>query len=920
MRVLICYVATLSAVLILGAPSSVAQSTFPLVDAVGYFQSIWSVDVSYASSTVHGRSTSWNGPVAADAESDLAYLLEGTGVTFSRQPSGTFFLVPLETQIAILTGKVRSIEDSTPLRGAHIALVGTEEGTVSDLFGEFVLVSQARNPARIRISHVGFLPQERELELYADSTLTVDFWLSEWIIQERPMEITAPALTSDQPFMVSDRPFEMDTREQADLREITGMGTSDAVRSLRDVAGLYIDLNSSDIHVQGGGLGEHQFKLDGSAIFEPIHLGLFGIFNPFAIDQITIRKAGFDVEHGSFLAGVINAEHSLDSDRAVEVQIDPISFNARINSQMNLDETTLSLMGAYRTSIWDHWWSNLRSESVDDLLRDWNRPDEFLMRASIYPLKRVSEQGYNTLLSRLQKIPYPTLPEISFNDLHAAVKLDFQNGKEFGSSIYKGNSNLTGRLFSASTELDDKTVPPDRHEWENQSTRFYWQQNFTDRFGWYFSWRRSKYSLSHNYGGLDRQNSVHAAFNLYRYNSVETSDENGISNDDLNLSLHHTHNLGVFKAGLDLSWIHHHFSIQHVFPRVIDHERRSFISSGFIKQQWTPFPWIELSTGLRLTWLRVRDEWHLEPRTSLLLKSPYRGGYGISLRLSTGVYHQFLNQFEIATISPSTIVPSTRFWLPVDETHRAPMAYHYSIDLSAQLWTNWQFGFEYYYKDQQRLYRIDYPELWSQEVDSSAINRIDLFTTKTDGLAFGSSVELRRNGEKIHFALRYELSESKRDYTFRNNESVTLPVPWNVPRQLQLRTIIKPIPALEATIRWYGTWGRKWAYKQAYYDLLGSNINYAAKFDDYSFEDPTAKGHTLRPFTQVDLEIAAIIRDQSNHNLQIRLNVLNAFDRMNPAYRYLRERQQFGSDQKILREETGYLISRTFSISAQLQW
>ena len=897
-----------------------AQSPRPLLDAVKHFQAVWGVDISYASTTLKDKSTEWTNPVATDAETDLEYLLDGTGVTFFRQTSGTFFLQILEEQNSILTGGVYSIETTSPLRGAHIVLVGTPEGTTSDLNGRFSLTTAPNSSAKIRVSHVGYLSEDLTVELYADSTLNLDFWLSEWALQGRPLEITASALPSDFPYLISSRPYTMDIRGTDELIQITGLGTSDAVRNLRDVAGVYVDLATSDIHIQGSGLGEHQFQLDGSAIFEPVHLGLFGIFNPFAIDKITVRKAGFGAEHGSFLAGIVDVEHSLTSDNAMEVQVDPISFNARITNQMSSGSGNLYMMGAFRTSIWDHWWSSLRSESVNDLLREWNRPDEFLMVASIYPLKRVFQQGYYNLVDRLQRAPFPSLPDINFNDIHGAAKLELERGSEIGASVYTGNSDLAGRLLSAAVDPAPRTIPPDRHAWMNRSMRIYWKQNPTDNFNWRISWRQGEYFFSHNYGGLDRQNSVHAAFNLYRYNSVETSDENSLSNKDLDLSVNHQFSQGQLQAGLGLSWIQHHFIIQHIFPRVLEHERTSFSSSGYVQQIWSPRSWIELTSGLRLTWLRAQDRAHFEPRASLLLKSPYRGGYGISARFATGIYYQFLNQFEIATISPSSIVPSTRFWLPVDETLAAPLSDHYTIDLSAQLWTDWQLGFEYYYKNQRRLYRVDYPKLWSQEVDSTVIGNIDEFVTETDGYVYGTSVELRRSGEKFQLALRFERSESKRKYIFRGNEATLLPVPWNVPQQFQVRGIFKPIPELEGSVRWYGAWGRKWAYKRAYYDLLGSDIEYAASFEGYSFVDPTADGHLLAPFSQLDLGFAFILQNQSARKLQVRIDLLNALGRNNPAHRYLRERPQFGSDIRILTDETSYLIGRAFTLSAQLHW
>lgn len=918
MRAVIRWGVCLAVVLIGGASVSVAQSHLSLLDAVERFQAAWGVDISYASSTLEGLRTEWAGPVATEAELDLELLLQGTGVAFIRQPSGTFFL---ESLVSTLTGIVRAQETGIPLRDAHIYLVGTSEVTISDLNGQFTLTTAPRSLAKIAISHMGYLSDTREVKLLADSTLLIEIWLSEWVMPVHgPVVVTDTPLPRAPSLAISPYPTKMDTRGPEALRQITGLGQPDAVLNLFDIAGVYVDLSTSDIHIQGGGRGEHQFQLDGSKIFEPIHLGLFGVFNPFAIRQITVRKAGFDVEHGSYLAGIIDAEHSIDATKAIELQVDPISFNGRIANRIELGPARVSVMGAFRSSIWNRWWNNFRSESIDQLLRDWNRPDAFLMRASIYPLKRVFELGYNTLIDRLQTVPEPLLPDIYFNDLHAVTKLELTSDKEAGFSWYQGNSTLEGRLLSAATD-STRNVSPDRHAWENRSMRIYWRQHLTDNFSWRTSWRRGNYALSHDYGGLDRQNSVHAAFNLYQYNFIETSDQNSLLNNDLGLSIDYSIPQLHVRAGWDLSWSNHRFSIQHVFPRVLKHERKSRTSSGYVQQIWSPWSWAELTTGFRLTWTKAQDRFHLEPRAAVLFKSPYRGGYGVSLRLATGVYYQFLNQFEIATISPSTIVPSTRFWLPVDETNRAPLAYHYSIDLSAQLWTYWQFGFEYYYKDQRRLYRIDYPMLWRQETGAGPITAINEFVTNTHGLAFGTAAELLRNGDKFDLELRYEYSGSRREYTFRNNEPVVLPVPWNIPRQFQTKIVMRPIPLLEGTVRWRGAWGRKWGFQQTYYDLLGSSPGYIANFDGYSFTNPTAPGHELAPFSQFDVALAALIRNRTGNSiLQLRLDVLNAFDRMNPAHRYLREQNEFEDEDRSLTDEISHLLRRTLTFSVQLQW
>jgi len=84
--------------------------------------------------------------------------------------------------------------------------------------------------------------------------------------------------------------------------------------------------------------------------------GLIGATSPVAIQRITVDKAGFSASKGSYLAGVINAEHALsDSDPyPLDVQIDPLSVNARFNVSTGTSETVQTdFMTAFRASEWN---------------------------------------------------------------------------------------------------------------------------------------------------------------------------------------------------------------------------------------------------------------------------------------------------------------------------------------------------------------------------------------------------------------------------------------------------------------------------------------------------------------------------------------------------------------------------------------
>ena len=898
-----------------------------LFEAVERFQAAWGVDVSYGSSTLDDRFTNWSQPVADTAERDLQVLLTGTEVTYTVDSSGLFLLTDAGPQLrGTIVGLITDSRSGAPLRDVHIYnKENVNHGTTTTRDGTFSLSDFLPGPITLVARHMGLKTEEITVTVVAGAAVRADFELSEFVVEGWSLEvISTPLDHAELPRMFVPRSDFLDTRSTYDLGQIGGIGTRDPMHNLDDVSGVNLDRNMSTIHIQGSGFGEHQLRLDDITVFAPFHHGLVGAFSPLAIRDVRILKAGFEAAQGSFLAGVIQAKHALDvneSQSPLDVQIDPLSFNGRFNRLLRVGTARVELMAALRSSIWNNWWGRTRSESVDQLLLSWNAPDVFLMRASLYRLKNFRPDAYSAIVGQLAYVPPPALPDLGFDDIHVASRIALAPGHELSFSWYRGSNYLRGRYPIAVEALANSRIAPnDQHDWSNENRRIAWSHALTSRTKLIAAWRKGLYRFAHTYGGLDRQNSVTAAYNIVRYNVISTHDSNGITDYSVSASLVHEYPFGDLNAGLEQERSRHHFAIERVFPRPLEHARHSVRTAAFAQQTFRPQRWVELTAGSRFTWLHAQSKLYSEPRIAVHLRTPASGGYGAALSLASGVYYQFLNQFEIGTISPSTAVPSVRFWLPIDETLPAPMSVHYSADFSAQLWTDWTFRFEYYYKDQRRLYRIDYPKLWQLDDIPGYISSVSQFVSLTHGLAFGTSVELNHKREKLDFGIRHEYGKSRREFAFRGGELRTVPVPWNVPRQIQLQARLRPVRTLELSARWFGAWGRKWAYRQAYYDLLGTDVTQGLTFDEFDFRDPTAPGHELPPHKQLDLGLALNIKNDRRPSLQLRADVLNALGSANPAYLFLREQTIFEDPDESLTSETRYLLGRTLTLSAHLSW
>ncbi|MEB2778752.1 carboxypeptidase-like regulatory domain-containing protein, partial [Algoriphagus sp. D3-2-R+10] len=67
-------------------------------------------------------------------------------------------------QESLISGEVRSAADSEPLPGASVMIKGSTQGTITDTDGKFTL-SASRDSTYLMVSYLGFISQEREINL-----------------------------------------------------------------------------------------------------------------------------------------------------------------------------------------------------------------------------------------------------------------------------------------------------------------------------------------------------------------------------------------------------------------------------------------------------------------------------------------------------------------------------------------------------------------------------------------------------------------------------------------------------------------------------------------------------------------------------------------------------------------------------------
>ncbi len=911
-----------------------AQTSYytSLHDALVDFQNAWGVDLAYDASLVENRWTTWSKPEQRNADDDLAVLLSGTGIVAYRLASGTYSLRPARTRRGVISGTITDASTHKPLHNASVSVEGTPFGAATDRQGWFTISNVQAGPVSLSIRHVGYEEKRHTLLLIPGDHEIIEAGLAPIHIEHAPIEVWGMDVDFAPQLM------KLNTIEGSALDATRGIGTADVVRSIGSVSGVALDEKSAGFHIQGGSLGEHQFYLEGSRLYNPVHsFGLVGALSPPALNRVMVYKAGFGASQGSNLSGVIRAEHALadTANTFLDVHIDPISFNGLSNMRISLGASTrLTLMAAYRTSVWNGWWSGIRSTSVDRHLLNLNEPDVFLFRASLYPIKKPRPDLYKAYTDRLADIPPPALPDIAFNDIHMAGQL-LQGNHWLRASYYRGGNKLHGRRLIAVFLEDDESIPrPDAYDWVNEAAQVSWTVSALPSLLLSTRLRGSNYRLSHKYAGLDRDDARVLPFGERLFIELTPAEDgNKVREIGLEQTMELFHGGGSLATSLEYTLRDHRFIVRDIFPLGILHERTSASLALYVEEVMNAIPGIEVTAGTRLTYLRTRNEVYVEPRLSMTLRLR-TGDRGVFVsRLAGGLYYQYLNQFDVSTISPSTLIPSTRVWLSVDETLPPPKSYHLAADAGMKFLDFWSLRVEWYYKRQPRVFRIDYPRLWQPDDDDTVDSETTDLTSQADfvalaeGFAYGTALVMERTSKRLSLHARYEHNIAEREYGFRGGDIRMVPVPWSEPQRLHLSAEATVFGRWRATARWRGVWGRVWGFRQPYYDYLATDTDQGLMFGGVDFRQPVSDQHRLTPLKQLDLGLT-YNTTVGGSRLQIRADVLNALNRENQADLFLREvthvpgtgpSDDFEEAPDLLIESQN-LIERVLSFSLRLRW
>lgn len=825
----------------------------PLSDALERLIDETRLSLVYESALV-GRRTTFCRAERVTAERLLKCVVQGTGLDYVRLSSGTYVLIEdpeLEPRYASLTGQVVDVETGAPLSEASVVLAGEGVGAATNLDGRFAFPKLRPGPHRLVVTHVAYRAAADTVYIGPEKHGQVSMALTPRIV------LSAPVVVSGLSARLPSDDLGVGRRSTEDLEAAEGLASTSLVQTLDAVVGVRLGDAFSDVHVQGGASNEQQFLLDGVPVFMPVPNGGFiGPFSPFAIGQVTVRKAGFGASHGSGLSSVIEVEHQLapqDGPRLM-AQVDPLSLNARWTGRAgSAERLEATWMVALRHGLWDQY----APGRLEDLFRRWAAPDRFL---------------YTTLQAQG---PPSSLPdevsggplEVTFDDVHAAARLRIGGLRSLHASFYRGTGafGIDSTILPAGTDSqDDEDVFEDAYHWYNRTARLRYEWVQSHRLFMNVGTWMTSYELVHpiSLGGVEHQGAAQDEFNSIAEVGTRVSGDLALSDRHLlSAAVEAAHTRSDFALSLDP------FGAAPAGPD--DIRPIQWRVGAFLEDRISLGARTTLTLGTHLTMLPATGRIYGEPRLALQYdrNAGQRGSWAV--RAAVGLYRQYRHSFDVATYNVTALVPRMRFWLPVGADQRPPEAYHATAAVLYRPVPRWQLTVEAYYKHQPHLLVLDYG-------DRLAADRSSEVLRGAEGHAYGASVSTSYEAPRLQVDAQYEYDVAQRRVANRFGGAF-VPVPWDAPHRIYLALDVRPGRRWTATVRWQGIFGRSWGFRHAYYDFLEPDPA-TRSFPPFDLSDPTA--HQLPAFSQWDVGLA-YAREVLGLGVQARVGVINLLGRRN---------------------------------------
>jgi hypothetical protein len=790
-------------------------------------------------------------------EEMLRCIVREAGLDFYQLSSGTYVVIASiaeAPQIAALVGQVMDATSGEPITRARVTLDAAVGSRAVNEGGTFRFASLLPGRYQVRVQAVGYRPLMQTLDLRPGRE---DRW--RFALDPLPPTLSLVEVTG---LTVNAAPQRTGAQRVVPDSVPAVLASAGLLRAAANQLGIGQRALAGDLHIQGGEAGEHQFRLDGVPVFDPVSVArMFGAFAPLAIRQLTVHKAGFGVSQGSYTAGVIDLEHSVGAGaEGVTTTIDPMAASLRLGGRGRLRGRTATGMLAARRSVWDV----APMPSVEQALHGWARVDPLLLdRAGATSLPFDRAEPF-----RIDK----STPTLRFLDVHGAGRVELGAFQSVASSFFVSDNAVSadvqavalGEATPART-LDTR----DAYAWRTAGGMLRHDWMPTARVQQMLRLRVSTHALVHRHHALAVVPSDSSGAP-----AADRRETNGVQEYALDaVTRIAATDRGELVVGGELARTGSHMDMNNGVFRPMQNASRAWRVSQFTewRQQWAGG--VQADAGLRLTWVPTFASVYAEPRLSLRGEHE-RDAHVFAWRIASGVHRQFVSQFDLPALGPTAVASGVRFWLPVDGSIRPAESYHATGEFVWRHARGFEVRTEAYHKWLTGVPALDFAVLLGEGGAIPHDVPQAMFVGRSRGRTLGAGVQLSQRARWGRASVGVDGGHSVRTFPgrFEGREQRT---PWN--ESLRITSSIESqLPGdVALSLQSRSVWGRAWALRRAYYDLA---------LDGLPVNAPG--GDALPAWHEVDVAVAREVRIGSARTVWS-VSALNALGRANVMDQWL---------------------------------
>ncbi|MFL5752700.1 MAG: TonB-dependent receptor [Bacteroidia bacterium] len=201
-----------------------------------------------------------------------------------------------------ISGYVKDAKNGEAIIGANVYLKGTSIGASTNVYGFYSLSLPAGNDS-VTISYIGYTVQTKVIELNKNTTLNAE-------LEEESTNLNEVVISSEKED-VNVKSMEMSVTK-LDIKQIQKipalLGEVDVIRSIQLLPGVTtVGEGASGFNVRGGNIDQNLVLLDEAPVYNSSHLfGFFSVFNPDAVKDVKLIKAGIPAQYGGRLSSILD--------------------------------------------------------------------------------------------------------------------------------------------------------------------------------------------------------------------------------------------------------------------------------------------------------------------------------------------------------------------------------------------------------------------------------------------------------------------------------------------------------------------------------------------------------------------------------------------------------------------------------------